>query len=113
MYQADTEILFPMRVTPQLRDLRGVEWRELVDEVCASPEESHSCLAFNLLIIRLASCLSCHTHSYRAMRGCTTCAIHAVKRFEGSDTDLLSQYQDSLEEIHSRLQLKDTPLLIS
>ena len=105
MYQADTEILFPMRVTPHLRDLRGREWRELVNDVCASPEASPSCLAFNLLIIRLTSCLTCHTHSYRAMRGCTTCAIHAVKRYEGSDGDLLYQYHLSLNEIHSRLEL--------
>ena len=105
MYQADTEILFPMRVTPHLRDLRGEDWQELVDDVCAKPEDSLSCLAFNLLLIRLTSCLSCHTHSYRAMRGCTTCAIHAVRKFEGSDADLLNQYQLSLDEIHSHLEL--------
>ena len=105
MYQADTEILFPMRVTPHLRKLRGEEWQVLVEDVCASPEASLSCLAFNLLIIRLSSCLTCHTHSYRAMRGCTTCAVHAVKRFDGTDADLLNQYQLSLNEIHSHLEL--------
>jgi hypothetical protein len=105
MYQADTELLFPMRVTPQLRDLRGGKWRRLVDAVCASPDDSISCLAFNLLIIRLTSCLSCHTHSYRAMRGCTSCAIHAVKRFDGTDADLLNQYQASFDEILSHLEL--------
>jgi hypothetical protein len=105
MYQADTEILFPMRITPHLRNLRGVGWGELVDDVCASPEASLSRLAFNLLLIRLTSCLSCHTYSYRAMRGCTTCAIHAVKRFEGTDKELLIQYRVSLEEIQSHLEL--------
>ena len=105
MYQADTELLFPMRVVPQLRDLRGVEWCELVDQVCASPEDSISSLAFNLMLIRLTSCLSCHTHSYRAMRGCTICAIHTVRRFEGSDSELLAQYRSSLEEIHAHLEI--------
>lgn len=94
-----------MRVTPQLRDLRGGEWGELVDRVCTGPEDSLSSLAFNLLIIRLTSCLSCHTHSYRAMRGCTSCAIQAVKRFEGSDFDLVEQYQLSLQEIHTHLEI--------
>jgi hypothetical protein len=104
MYQEDTEILFPMRVVPKLRDLRGSEWSELVDLVCSGSEESPSCLAFHLLVIRLASCLSCHTYSYRAMRGCTTCAIHAIKRFDGSDRELLSQYQQSLDEIHAHFE---------
>jgi hypothetical protein len=105
MYQADTEILFPMRVTPHLRDLRGGEWGELVDAVCASPEGSLSYLAFNLMIIRIASCLSCHTHSYRAMRGCTSCAIHAVKRFDGPDTELVNLYQEALVEIQTHFAL--------
>ena len=105
MYQADTEILFPMRITPQLRDLRGGEWGKLVDMICASPEDSPSRLAFNLVLIRLASCLSCHTHSYRAMRGCTTCAIHTVRRFDGSDNELLAQYHRSLDEILAHLEI--------
>ena len=105
MYQADTEILFPLRVTPQLRDLRGPEWGELIDLVCSSPEESPTCLAFNLLVIRLSSCLSCHTHSYRAMRGCTTCAIQAVRRYEGTDEGLLALYQQALDEVHVHLEI--------
>jgi hypothetical protein len=105
MYQADTEILFPMRVTPHLRDLRGGEWRELVDTICASPEDSLACLAFSLMIIRLASCLSCHTHSYRAMRGCTNCAMHAIRRFDGTDTELVNLYQEAVVEIQTHLAL--------
>ena len=108
MYQEDTEILFPMRATPQLRDLRGGEWGKLVEDICASPHDSISCLAFNLLIIRLSSCLSCHTYSYRAMRGCTSCAVLAVKRYIGTDEELLSLYQESLHEIQSHLQLVHT-----
>ncbi len=104
MYQADTEILFPMRVAPHLRDLRGGEWGKLVDKVCTVPEGSISSLAFNLLLIRIASCISCHTHSYRAMRGCTTCAIQAVRRYEGTDQELLIQYDHSVQEVHNHLE---------
>jgi hypothetical protein len=105
MYQADTEILFPMRVTPELRDLRGLAWGKLVEEICANPPDSPSGLAFNLLLIRISGCLSCHTYSYRAMRGCTNCAIHAIKRFPGTDEELLLLYQNSLQEIQSHFQL--------
>lgn len=105
MYQDDTEILFPMRVTPELRDLRGEEWGQLVHQICISPDDSLSSLAFNLLIIRISSCLTCHTHSYRATRGCTSCAIHTVKRYTGTDEELLKLYQESVQEIQSHLQL--------
>jgi hypothetical protein len=57
------------------------------------------------MIIRLASCLSCHTHSYRAMRGCTSCAIHAVKRFDGTDTELVNLYREALAEIQTHFAL--------
>jgi hypothetical protein len=105
MYQADTEILYPMRITPQLRELRGAVWENLVDRVCSSQADSPTCLAFNLMIIRLTNCLSCHTHSYRAMRGCTTCAVHTVSRFDGSDEDLVSLFQQALDDIETHLSL--------
>ena len=35
----NTEILYPSYVTPVLRDLRGPEWRDLVDRVISLPED--------------------------------------------------------------------------
>jgi hypothetical protein len=81
-------------------------WEELVDQVCASQADSPSCLAFSLMIIRLTNCLSCHTHSYRAMRGCTTCAVHTVSRYDGPDEDLVSLYQQALDEIETHLAIE-------
>lgn len=105
MYQADTEILFPMRIAPELRDLRGSEWKKLVDEVLASSQDAISFIAFNLLIIRLSNCLSCHTYSYRAMQGCTRCAIHTISRFPGTDQELLALYEESVRELHAHFEL--------
>ncbi len=105
MYQADTEILFPMRIAPELRDLRGSAWRELVEDVLASPQDTIPYLAFNLLLIRLSNCLSCHTYSYRAIQGCTRCAIHTINRFPGSDEELLSLYRDAAQELHAHFEL--------
>ena len=33
MYQSDTEMLFPSRVIPTLKNLRGAAWRNLVEKV--------------------------------------------------------------------------------
>lgn len=99
MYQRDTELLFPMRVTPALRDLRGADWRALVDSVCRESEASLHHLAFSLMLIRLNRCLTCHPDSYRAMQGCTICACQSVRRFRGKDRDLITMFQLALEEI--------------
>jgi hypothetical protein len=108
MYQSDTEILFPMRVAPDLRDLRGRPWQLLVDRVCAAPDASVEHLAFTLMIIRMSNCLTCHTHSYRALRGCTTCATQSIRRFRGDDNELLALYQDAFEEVSVRLSVGTT-----
>jgi len=49
--------------------------------------------AFGLMMIRLDGCLTCHADSYRAMRGCTTCAQQTIARFKGSDEELLQRFE--------------------
>ena len=104
MYHSDTEILFPIRVTPHLRNLRGDTWNNLVDQVCRAPDASLDQLAFSLLLIRLSGCLRCHTHSYRALRGCTVCAQHTVQRFRGEDSELISLFDNAQNEVNTFLQ---------
>lgn len=104
MYPSDTEIIFPMRVTPHLRDLRGDAWRQLIDRVLNAPEASIDHLAFSLLVIRLSNCLTCHTYSYRALRGCTLCAKHAVLRFRGNDAELMTLFDRASADIDACLQ---------
>jgi hypothetical protein len=105
MYHSDTEILFPMRVAPELRDLRGSSWRELVDRVCRADDASLEHLAFTMTIIRLSNCLSCHTHSYRALQGCTLCSIQTIRRFRGDDEELIALYAAAHEELSNQLQI--------
>ncbi|MFQ5943338.1 MAG: hypothetical protein ACE5JF_07280 [Anaerolineales bacterium] len=88
MYQSDTEILFPMRVAPHLRDLRGKMWKATVDRACSSEDASLEQLALTMVMIRLAGCLTCHPDSYRAIRGCTKCAKATIRRYRGKDEDL-------------------------
>ncbi len=112
MYQSDTEFLFPMRVAPKLRDLRGSRWRELVDHVCAAPDASLEHLAFTMMIIRISNCLTCHTHSYRALQGCTVCSIQSIRRFRGEDEELIALYDTAYNELSQRIQLsQDNPLV--
>jgi hypothetical protein len=108
MYQSDTEILFPMRVAPELRELRGRPWRDLVDRVCLAADASKEHLAFTLMIIRMSNCLSCHTHSYRALRGCTTCASQSIRRFRGTDKELLALYKAAYDDISIQLSVRPT-----
>lgn len=103
-YHSDTEILFPMRVGPSLKDLRGETWRQVVSEACGAPEDSVPQLAFSLMLIRVNGCLTCHTDCYRAMRGCSVCASMAVRRFRGSDEELRALYEDAKWEVSSYLE---------
>ncbi len=92
-------MLFPPRAIKALRGLRGERWQRLVDHLLALPEGDPDVLAFTLLMIRLNGCLTCHAHNYRALRGCTLCARHAVSRFKGSDDDLVAQWTVARNEI--------------
>lgn len=107
MYQRDTELLFPMRVTPELRDLRGKLWRELVDSVCRETDASLQHLAFSLMLIRLNRCLTCHPDSYRAMHGCSVCACQSVRRFRGEDSELLAMFNLALDEVQGFISTND------
>jgi hypothetical protein len=92
-------MLFPMRVAPQLRNLRGPIWRRLVDRALKAPEASLEELAFCLMMVRLASCLTCHTDSFRAMRGCTNCATQVIRRYRGHDSELVECFERARADV--------------
>jgi hypothetical protein len=94
-----TELLFPPRLIPDLRDLRGEEWRDLVDAIVALPETHPDVLAFCLMMIRLNSCLGCVSGSYRFMRGCELCAQQTIARFQGTDEELISMYEQAKDDL--------------
>jgi hypothetical protein len=103
---AENEILFPPYVIPKLRTARGKTWRDLVERVARLPQDDPRHLAFSLMMIHLDGCMRCETDSYRAMRGCTACARQSLRRFKGSDEELLHRYEDALREIHEHLELE-------
>ncbi len=104
MYNSDTELLFPLRVIPELRAMRGEVWRDLVDQVTRTDADPLDQLAFVLVMVRLGGCVPCNADSFRAMRGCTQCARQTIRRFKGSDQDLVNQFQAAKREIKNYQQ---------
>ncbi|MBN1287557.1 MAG: hypothetical protein JXB47_19305 [Anaerolineae bacterium] len=109
LYQSDAEVLFPARVIPLLRDLRGGVWCELIDKVIEAGDSHPDTLAFGLMMIRLDGCMTCHADSYRAMRGCSICARQAVARFKGSDHELVLLWERARAEIDLWLETGISP----
>lgn len=99
MYNSDTDLLFPPRVIPTLRDLRGKEWRDLIDRVLEQDPTALDRLAFVLFMVRLGGCTSCQADSFRAMQGCTMCVNQTVRRYRGSDHELIKLYKDAQTEV--------------
>jgi len=100
------ELLFPPRLIPSLRDLRGPEWAALVERVTRLPETEPDSLAFSLMMIRLNGCVKCHEGSFKYMRGCQLCATQTVMQFKGSDEDLVVLYQKARRDIGAYLAVE-------
>ena len=96
---ANNELFFPHHLIPVLADLRGDKWRALVEDVLARSEYHEESLAFMLVMIRLNGCLGCETDSYRAMRGCEMCAVQTLRRFKGSDDELIAMYEQAISDV--------------
>jgi len=94
-----TELLFPPRLIPGLRDLRGEKWRELIDRLSPLPEAHPDILAFCLMMIRLNACLGCVSGSYRFMRGCELCSQQTIARYQGTDEELIAQFYQAREDL--------------
>ena len=95
----DNEILFPHYAIPSLRNTRGTAWTRLIDRVSGKSETSVEVIALMSLMIELNGCLGCETDSYRAMRGCTACAQQTLRRYKGSDEELICMYEESVAKI--------------
>lgn len=102
--QSKAELLFPAHLIPSMRDLRGDEWRDLVDRVTALPETHPDSLAFVLMMIELDGCLRCNSNNYKFLRGCYLCATQAVQSFKGSDADLIDLFGKAKKELEMQLQ---------
>jgi hypothetical protein len=99
MYNSGTDLLFPTRAIPALRDLRGQVWADLIEEVARTDLSDPQRLAFILLMVRLAGCVDCRPDSFRALQGCAKCACETVREFQGSDRQLLKLFYDAKQDV--------------
>lgn len=107
MFNSDTELLFPLRVIPSLGDIRGQEWQNLIEDLSAEDSETADKIAFTAMVVKLAGCAACNADSFRAMRGCTQCSHLTIKRYKGTDKDLLQIYQDCQKDVKAYLSKRD------
>lgn len=105
----DSEILFPSRCIPQLRNLRGEKWAQLIDRLVTLPDPHEEVLGFSLMMIKLGSCLTCDLDSYRASLGCCVCARRTIAGYKGSDDDLIGLFNEAVAETRQRLARQDLP----
>jgi hypothetical protein len=96
---AKNELMFPPYVIQTLRNQRGPEFQNLVERVLTLEEDHPEALAFCLMMIRLDGCAECETDSYRAMRGCSMCAVQTLRRHKGGDKELLKMYKTALKDV--------------
>lgn len=99
MYNEDTEIIFPLRVAPALRDLHGADWRKAADKAAKAAPDSPDAAAFVLAMARIDGCHNCNADSFRAMKGCTLCAQDAVRRYRGGEKSLLKQLDKAKKDL--------------
>lgn len=106
MYNPETDLLFPPRCLPALRELRSTPWQDLVTDVLEAGPDSLEQMAFVLMMARFNNCTTCNADSFRAMTGCTTCSKQSLKRFHETDQALVAMYQVARLEIEQYLQKK-------
>jgi hypothetical protein len=99
MYSHEIELFFPPRLIPTLKNLRGNYWRKLIDQIIQETDFGLNTMAFLLFMVRLNGCLSCSLYSYKAMRGCHTCASVTIARFPGNDRELMRLFDIALRDI--------------
>lgn len=88
-------------------DLRGPEWKKLIEHLSDDKTDVSEKIAFTSMVVKLAGCSACNADSFRAMRGCTQCSRIILKRFKGSDTELLKNYRECQQEVTNYLQKRD------
>jgi hypothetical protein len=95
MPNENIDLLFPSRAIETLVKLRGENWDRLIREVVEKDPTDPDKIAFVLFMVRLGGCTTCQSDSFRAMRGCIICSTTSIKRYKGSDQNLINLYNEA------------------
>jgi len=106
MQKPETELIFPAQITSSLSHVRGSLWQTEIAKLLGKDPETVEITGFTLMMARLNGCAACNADSFRAIQGCTICAEQSLKRFRGSDEELIALYQAALKDIHSYINKK-------
>ncbi len=105
-----TELLFAPWAIRSLKEARGAKWRKLVEEVAALPETDPDALAFQLLMVRLNSCVTCDARKYAERGGCARCAQTNLGFSKETEASLLTRYRAARKEVGEALRPKKETL---
>ncbi len=95
----DTQMMFPAELIAEIGETRGSRWSEFVSEIEQTSKNSIKRIAFVYMIVRLSGCSTCTMDAFRAMKGCLLCARHTIKRYKGSDEDLIEYYEHAKADV--------------
>ena len=96
---SEIDLLFPSRAIEPLRKLRGEQWENLIDSLVDLDTIDPERVAFVLFMVRIGGCTTCQSDSYRAMRGCILCSSNTIKRYKGSDQNLIDLYNEAMKDL--------------
>ncbi len=99
MQSGSIDLLFPSRAIEPLRKLRGERWEKLIDNLIILDPMSLDRIAFVLFMVRIGGCTTCQSDSFRAMRGCILCSNTTIKRYKGSDQNLIELYNEAKKDV--------------
>lgn len=97
------DLLFPPGLIPAIVEARGKCWREKIIKDLASNSCFINETALILTMARLVNCAACHANSYRASQGCAYCTSQALRRYQGTDDELLELYGNTKIEVQDYL----------
>jgi hypothetical protein len=96
---SEIDLLFPSRAIEPLRNLRGEQWEKLINNLVDREQMDPERVAFVLFMVRIGGCTTCQSDSYRAMRGCILCSTNTIKRYKGSDQNLIDLYNEAIKDV--------------
>lgn len=99
MQSGNIDLLFPSRAIEPLRKVRGEGWEKLISDLIELDPMSVDRIAFVLFMVRIGGCTTCQSDSFRAMRGCILCSNTTIKRYKGSDQNLIELYNEAKRDV--------------
>lgn len=94
-----TELLFAHWAVRSLQNARGPKWKKLVNEISALPETHPDALAFQLVMVRLNSCVTCDARKYVEKGGCARCSLTTLTFSKETEEGLQARFRAARKEI--------------